>query len=188
MRERNLTPLHLRITNPQGRPKRCSSPPRVLTRHGKELGRRSCPKSVPKPFWQYRLTGKVCESFISMPSPQHFCVLTTDNALNLPRCVQLGDNEDEVLITSAGSNDILHDFVGFPKEYYQQTFKYATSEKFSQRVIEVLAEQGLKSRAVNRGEAHSSLSVFEFSFDLCRLGKQRTGSRSLGSTESDVPC
>ncbi|KAB5560276.1 Extradiol ring-cleavage dioxygenase, class III enzyme, subunit B [Coniochaeta sp. 2T2.1] len=76
---------------------------------------------------------------------------------------QAGRNSIEV--NSAESTDLIYDFYGFPKHYYQAQYPNKGSPELADKVMILLSEAGIGSRAVTRGLDHGVWSGFSVAFD-----------------------
>ncbi|KAF3902405.1 hypothetical protein ABW20_dc0108452 [Dactylellina cionopaga] len=72
---------------------------------------------------------------------------------------------DEIYINQAESTDLIYDFYGFPKHYYEKTFVHKGSESLALEVSALLSSSNIKSRLVKRGLDHGIWIPFSIAFD-----------------------
>jgi len=61
---------------------------------------------------------------------------------------------NKVYVNTGESEDIIYDFYGFPKNYYQQKYPNKGNESLSISVLNILKEAGLNPQPVERGLDH----------------------------------
>ncbi|KAF3308334.1 hypothetical protein TWF173_001540 [Orbilia oligospora] len=74
-------------------------------------------------------------------------------------------NRDEIFINAAEFTDLVYDFYGFPKHYYQKKFPHKGSPELATEISEILASENIKSRLVKRGLDHGVWIPFSIAFD-----------------------
>ncbi|KAI5287468.1 hypothetical protein KEM52_001570 [Ascosphaera acerosa] len=71
---------------------------------------------------------------------------------------------DEVQINTGEANDLIYDFYGFPRHYYQETFPSRGSKAVAEEVISAVRGAGLRISGVERGLDHGVWSSFKIAF------------------------
>ncbi|KAK6361102.1 hypothetical protein TWF730_004850 [Orbilia blumenaviensis] len=74
-------------------------------------------------------------------------------------------SRDEIFINAAESTDLIYDFYGFPKHYYQKKFPHKGSSELAAEISKSLASENIKSRLVKRGLDHGVWIPFSIAFD-----------------------
>ncbi|KAJ6260850.1 hypothetical protein Dda_3511 [Drechslerella dactyloides] len=72
---------------------------------------------------------------------------------------------DEIYINHAESTDLVYDFYGFPRHYYQKQFSHRGSETLAIEISKLLTSANIKTRPVKRGLDHGVWVPFSIAFD-----------------------
>ncbi|KAF3942217.1 hypothetical protein ABW19_dt0206311 [Dactylella cylindrospora] len=72
---------------------------------------------------------------------------------------------DEILINQGEITDLIYDFYGFPRHYYQKQFRHSGSSSMAQEISTMLSSANIRSRMVKRGLDHGIWVPFSIAFD-----------------------
>ncbi|KJZ74877.1 hypothetical protein HIM_05786 [Hirsutella minnesotensis 3608] len=76
----------------------------------------------------------------------------------------MGD-EDVIHVNSKEQTDLIYDFYGFPAHFYKAKYPNKGSPELANKIIDTLAEAGIKSLPVKRGLDHGVWSGFSVAFN-----------------------
>lgn len=67
---------------------------------------------------------------------------------------------DEILVNTATQTDLIYDFYGFPKHYYNYKFPHRGDPELANQILARLNATGIKGRGVDRGLDHGAWAPF----------------------------
>ncbi|KAK8104006.1 Extradiol ring-cleavage dioxygenase- class III enzyme- subunit B [Apiospora kogelbergensis] len=74
-------------------------------------------------------------------------------------------DRDAIEINTAEHTDLIYDFYGFPKHYYEAKYPNKGSPELASKIMGLLSKAGIKSKGVTRGLDHGVWSGFSVAFD-----------------------
>ncbi|KAK6537770.1 hypothetical protein TWF694_010679 [Orbilia ellipsospora] len=108
--------------------------------------------------------------WIHHPAHESFCNLGREILALKPKGIvavsaHFIGGKDEIHINNAESTDLIYDFYGFPKHYYQKKFDHRGSESLAGEISNLLSATNIKTRFVKRGLDHGIWIPFSIAFD-----------------------
>lgn len=71
----------------------------------------------------------------------------------------------KIAVNTAEHTQLIYDFYGFPKNYYQEKYPNVGSKEIAERVLEALHDAGIDAEGTSRGLDHGVWSSFKCAFN-----------------------